>query len=355
MTDPKGITYTSSSGIWGTVWLECVPLAGSIEDVVPVVLDDRSGFRIEVTVRGQAAAAAAVAQRQQQMVVKVTLKAPTGVAGCADITREQAVADPGAGPTTIELQLAPPCRKLWSPKSPHLYNMTVSLVNMSTGMPLPPIIDTIESYAGLRTYTVGDDGKGIIRPLLNGAFVYQMATLDQGFWPDGNYAAPTDAALRSDLEAHKLLGFNAVRKHQKVETRRWCECHCLCSCSPLLNLALSVSLFFLSSGRRLALFPTDALPITPRRPPRRCARPNGLAGYALLRRRKLPRAAVEYRAKASYAPVDRAVGNVSAITSSCSIQSFICRGLTLVRLSHTASMRVAGWARLNLSERWWRW
>jgi len=62
---------------------------------------------------------------------------------------------------------------------------------------------------------------GVMRPLLNGKFVYQMATLDQGFWPDGNYAAPTDAALRSDLEAHKTLGFNAVRKHQKVETRRW--------------------------------------------------------------------------------------------------------------------------------------
>ena len=223
MTDPSGITYTSSSGIWGTVWLECVPSVGSIETVVPVVLEDRSGFSVEVTVRDQTTAAAAVAATQ--MLVEVTLKAPTGAtAGCADITREQALAQPTVGPTTVELQLAPACRKLWSPKSPHLYNLSISLIDRSASQgedAAPTVIDTVGSYAGLRTYTVGDDGTGTIRPLLNGKFVYQMATLDQGFWPDGNYAAPTDVALRSDLEAHKQLGFNAVRKHQKVETRRW--------------------------------------------------------------------------------------------------------------------------------------
>ena len=103
---------------------------------------------------------------------------------------------------------------------PYLYNLTITLVDNSESSAIS-VIDSVASYAGLRTYTVGNDGTGTVRPLLNGFFVYQMATLDQGFWPDGNYAAPTDAALRSDLEAHKQLGFNAVRKHQKVETRRW--------------------------------------------------------------------------------------------------------------------------------------
>ncbi len=207
MTDPHGITYTSSSGIWGTVWLECVPLVASIEEVVPVSLEDLSGFSIEVSVRNQRPA-------PQHHAVQVVLHG-SDTRGCADTSRQQPVAQAGA--TIIELQLAPPCRKLWSPKRPHLYNLTISLVDTSTSA----TIDSVASYAGLRTYTVGDDGTGTMRPLLNGKFVYQMATLDQGFWPDGNYAAPTDAALRSDLEAHKQLGFNAVRKHQKVETRRW--------------------------------------------------------------------------------------------------------------------------------------
>jgi beta-galactosidase/beta-glucuronidase len=256
MTDPSGITYTSSSGIWGTVWLECVSAHGSIEEVVPITLADRSGFAIEVSVR---------AGSQSSSTLEVTLSSSAVAAGCADITREQTVAVTG-GPTLIELQLAPPCRRLWSPRTPYLYNISVSLMGTSPRTR----IDTIRSYAGLRTYTVADDGNGTVRPLLNGHFVYQMATLDQGFWPgefafcrrpffhpslppkcisigesqsvlivinpiisprtriitilrnaDGNYAAPTDAALRSDLEAHKLMGFNAVRKHQKVETRRW--------------------------------------------------------------------------------------------------------------------------------------
>lgn len=209
MTDPHGITYTSSSGIWGTVWLECVPLVASIEEVVPVTLDDRSGFSIEVSVRGQRLAT--------QHAVQVTLHRPD-TSGCADTTRQQPVV--AAGPTIVEIQIAPACRKPWSPKMPYLYNLTITLVDNSESSAIS-VIDSVASYAGLRTYTVGNDGTGTVRPLLNGFFVYQMATLDQGFWPDGNYAAPTDAALRSDLEAHKQLGFNAVRKHQKVETRRW--------------------------------------------------------------------------------------------------------------------------------------
>ena len=208
MTDPHGITYTSSSGIWGTVWLECVPSVASIEDVVPITLDDRSGFSIEISVRGQQPAF-------QHHAVQVTLHGPD-TRGCADTTRQQPVVE--AGPTIVKIQIASACRMLWSPKMPFLYNLTINLVDNSSAI---SVIDSVASYAGLRTYTVGNDGTGTFRPLLNGRFVYQMATLDQGFWPDGNYAAPTDVALRSDLEAHKQLGFNAVRKHQKVETRRW--------------------------------------------------------------------------------------------------------------------------------------
>ena len=203
MTDPQGITYTSTSGIWGTVWLECVPSPAFVEALVPVPLADRSGFDLEVHLAGTVTG----------MAVEATLHGSGLARGCGEIQRHALATGTR---TVIELQLAPPCRRLWTPQEPYLYNITVSLHDQEM-----KLLETVTSYAGLRTYTVGDDGTGVVRPLLNGRFVYQMATLDQGFWPDGIYTAPTDAALRFDLEAHKQMGFNAVRKHQKVESRRW--------------------------------------------------------------------------------------------------------------------------------------
>src|SRR5262249_37815167 len=81
--------------------------------------------------------------------------------------------------------------------------------------------DAVDSYFGMRKIAVGPDDKGVTRILLNGKFVFQVGPLDQGFWPDGLYTAPTDAALRYDIEMTRKLGFNMTRKHVKAECDRW--------------------------------------------------------------------------------------------------------------------------------------
>ena len=192
---PKGIMYTPTSGIWQTVWLEPVAEAhiGSLK-----LAPDLDGGCLRVTVeragpgaKGEANTVEAVASDGDQPVAQVS-----GPAG-----------------QEIKLDLANP--KLWSPDAPHLYDLKVTL--KSGGK----VVDSVTSYFGMRKISLGKDEKGIIRPLLNGKFVFQVGPLDQGFWPDGIYTAPTDEALRSDIETMKKLGFNCVRKHLKVEPARW--------------------------------------------------------------------------------------------------------------------------------------
>ncbi len=110
-----------------------------------------------------------------------------------------------------------PDAKLWSPETPHLYDLRVSVSGMlrSSGS------DHVESYFGMRKIAVGKDDKGVTRMLLNGKPFFQVGPLDQGFWPDGLYTAPTDEALKYDIEITKKLGFNMTRKHVKVEPERW--------------------------------------------------------------------------------------------------------------------------------------
>ena len=100
---------------------------------------------------------------------------------------------------------------LWTPNSPFLYNITVALASG----------DSVDSYFGVRTFTLGVDDNNVTRPLLNGQFIFLSGVLDQGFWPDGIYRAPTDEALAYDLQAVKSFGMNLIRKHQKVEPARW--------------------------------------------------------------------------------------------------------------------------------------
>ena len=119
------------------------------------------------------------------------------------------------GPANTDLKLPVPNPKLWSPDSPFLYNLKVRLLDKKKE------VDTVGSYFGMRSVSVqkGEDGKP--RMYLNGEFLANVGTLDQGFWPDGVYTAPTDDALKFDLQAHKDLGYNMVRKHIKVEPDRW--------------------------------------------------------------------------------------------------------------------------------------
>src|SRR5207253_485543 len=114
------------------------------------------------------------------------------------------------GKAGAELTLPIPKARLWSPDDPFLYGLKVSCGD-----------DQVRSYFGMRKVALGKDEKGITRILLNNKFVFQVGVLDQGYWPDGIYTAPTDAALRFDVEMMRKLGLNMARKHVKVEPQRW--------------------------------------------------------------------------------------------------------------------------------------
>ncbi|MCA2217788.1 LamG-like jellyroll fold domain-containing protein [Jidongwangia harbinensis] len=188
----RGIFYQGSSGIWRTVWMEPVPDA-HIEGLK--MTPDVSAGALKLTVRANGASGhtvKAVARNDKGVVVGQV----TGAAGA-------------------ELTLPVRNPKLWSPDRPYLYDLEVTLRDRGT------LVDSVGSYFGLREIgkKAGADGK--LRIALNGEILFNLSTLDQGFWPDGLNTAPTDAALRFDLEAHKRLGFNTVRKHIKVEPDRW--------------------------------------------------------------------------------------------------------------------------------------
>jgi glycosyl hydrolase family 2 len=114
------------------------------------------------------------------------------------------------------LQVPIPKGRLWSPDDPYLYDLRVGLLSSSG-----KLLDEVSSYAGLRTIGTVNDPKGRPRIALNGKITFLHGPLDQGYWPDGIYTAPTDEALKSDLVQTKALGMNFVRKHAKVEPARW--------------------------------------------------------------------------------------------------------------------------------------
>jgi len=187
---PHGIMYASSSGIWQPVWLEPVDAAG-ISDLK--IVPDVDARQVKLTVNAPAAAGVSVAVTVSSNGVPVAT---------------------ATGAPNTELALDIPRPALWSPDHPFLYDLKVSVQQGGTTK------DTVKSYFGMRKISVGTIG-GLQKMLLNNQFLFQIGPLDQGFWPDGNYTAPTDAALRSDIEAEKALGFNLVRKHIKVERARW--------------------------------------------------------------------------------------------------------------------------------------
>jgi hypothetical protein len=188
---PGGIWYTPSTGIWQTVWLE--PVASDhITDLLMVPDVDAKKVRLSVKSAGNAS-----------LDVRV-LVLDGG---------KQTVETEGKVGEEILIPLHSP--KLWSPASPYLYDVKIEL--LQNGRKL----DAVKSYFGMRKIEIAPDSRGVNRILLNGEFVMQVGPLDQGFWPDGIYTAPTDAALRFDIEMTKKLGFNMARKHVKVEPDRW--------------------------------------------------------------------------------------------------------------------------------------
>ncbi|KAF4993179.1 hypothetical protein FGRMN_6664 [Fusarium graminum] len=179
---PSHIFYRSCSGIWQQVWLEAVP-----KDYI-TDLDLSAGADGKVAVMVHTSGKSG---KSANVVIK-------GTDGTILVSHN--------GTTDQEFTFTAQSPKLWWPDSPTLYNLTVTL---GSG-------DKVQSYTGFRTISKGKV-ENVTRPLLNGEFVFQFGTLDQGFWPDGLYTPPNREAMVSDLELLKKLGFNMVRKHIKYE------------------------------------------------------------------------------------------------------------------------------------------
>ncbi len=192
--NPHGIWYTPTTGIWQTVWIEPVPAAGL------------SGVRIDPDLA--------------MGVFKVNVQQFAGDGGAQDTLNVRVKADgvtvqEHAGRPGTPMVLKPGKPRAWSPEDPFLYDIEIEHIRGGE------TIDTVKSYAGLRSVGLGKDAKGRTVITLNGSPHFQVGPLDQGFWPDGLYTAPTDEALRYDIEITKQLGFNMTRKHVKVEPARW--------------------------------------------------------------------------------------------------------------------------------------
>ncbi len=146
--------------------------------------------------------------------IKVDAMRPAENVRVAVLTAGHKVAG-GKGQRGEDISLPIPSVHPWSPDDPFLYDLRIELLNQKGRK-----VDQVGNYFGMRSMRLGVVN-GVLRPLLNGKFVFQLGPLDQGYWPDGAHTAPTDDALRFDLEMTKKLGFNLVRKHAKVEPQRW--------------------------------------------------------------------------------------------------------------------------------------
>jgi beta-galactosidase/beta-glucuronidase len=187
---PNSIWYTPVTGIWQTVWLEPVPktfIAGTkyypdIDNQNITIIADVKGF---------------------QQGDKLQFEISDGTQKLEQSTSQMQIKLPIAN------------MKLWSPSNPFLYDLNIRVVRNNK------VVDQVKSYFAMRKISVGTDINGIKRMMLNNQFVFQYGPLDQGWWPDGLYTAPTDEALKFDIEKTKAMGFNMIRKHVKVEPARW--------------------------------------------------------------------------------------------------------------------------------------
>lgn len=190
--NPHGIWYTPVTGIWQTVWIEAVPETHIVSTKhTPDIDNEELSFTAKV----------ANAKAGDQLRVTV-------------LDGQQEVSSQEFG-VNEERKLAITNQKLWSPENPHLYDLNIELLRNGK------VIDQVDSYFAMRKISMEKDSKGIQRMLLNNEFVFQYGPLDQGWWPDGLYTAPSDEALKFDVIKTKEMGFNMIRKHIKVEPARW--------------------------------------------------------------------------------------------------------------------------------------
>lgn len=197
VSKPHGIWYTPVSGIWQTVWLE--PVSSHYVTNIKTTPD------IDVN--------------------KVKIEIETDHIGYSDklevkVFEGSHLAAMGTSINGLPVEVFMPADvKYWSPDSPFLYQMEISLI--ANGK----VVDKVKSYVAMRKYSTKRDENGIMRLQLNNKDLFQFGPLDQGWWPDGLYTAPSDEALRYDIQKTKDFGFNMIRKHIKVEPARWYT-HC---------------------------------------------------------------------------------------------------------------------------------
>lgn len=188
---PHSIWYTPVTGIWQTVWMEAVPstyimstrqvpdIDNNTLQVTALVNNLQPGDKLKVT-----------ASRDNKVVAEETW---SGMSGTMTI----------------------PNAEHWSPANPVLYDLQFTLIRKNK------VVDNAKGYFAMRKISIASDNNGIQRMMLNNSFLFHFGPLDQGWWPDGLYTAPTDAALKFDIEKTKEMGFNMIRKHVKVEPARW--------------------------------------------------------------------------------------------------------------------------------------
>lgn len=192
VTEARTIWYTPVTGIWQTVWLEPAPESRIASLRTTPDIDTKS-----LTVE------AAIVGARRSDIVEITLR---------DNGRTVAEARAAAGEP---LRLTLPEMKLWTPDTPMLYDLETTLLRGGKS------VDRVGSYAAMRKNSVVRGKEGFLRLALNDRECFQFGPLDQGWWPDGLYTAPTDEALAYDIIKTKDLGFNMIRKHVKVEPERW--------------------------------------------------------------------------------------------------------------------------------------
>ena len=203
VSDPGGIWYTSVSGIWQTVWLE--PSADTfIESYFPVADVSGKSFTFDVNVKGSLPG--------DEVEVKIS-EGGIGYEPGKSITGKN-LAKVSA---KVGDKISVPLDKInpWSPDDPYLYAVEIAVKRKGK------LLDRVDGYAAMREIGVVTDSEGHKRMALNGESLFQLGPLDQGWWPDGLYTAPSNEALKFDVEKTRDLGYNMIRKHIKVEPQRW--------------------------------------------------------------------------------------------------------------------------------------
>lgn len=206
VSNPDGIWYTAVSGIWQSVWME---------SVAPTHVEDY--YAVSNIHDGTVDVSVCVAGAKEGDIVRVALL--DGGVGYSteqpDATKSARVLSRADAAPGVTVTLPVPDMQFWSPDSPYLYGLDISILRGKT------ILDRVNGYTAMREISVGRERNGVCRMALNGQNLFQFGPLDQGWWPDGLYTAPTDEALKFDIQKTKDFGFNMIRKHIKVEPSRW--------------------------------------------------------------------------------------------------------------------------------------